>query len=105
MDWINRHNKYSTYESIETIKALQSDEFKFKELFSFNPVIRRNAQKQLSYRLPCRPFFRFLHMYIWCGGFLDGKPGFIYSTLISIYEYFIVLKIKEIKLKEHGISL
>jgi len=99
-DWINRHNKYSTYESIETLKALGENNFKISELFSSNPVIRRNAQKQLSYRLPCRPLFRFLHMYVWCGGFLDGKPGLIYSTLISIYEYFIVLKIKELKAKE-----
>lgn len=105
VDWINRHNKYSTYESIETIKALQSKDFKFTELFSGNPVIRRNAQKQLSYRLPCRPLFRFLHMYFWCEGFLDGKPGLIYSTLISIYEYFIVLKIKEIRLNEKNVTV
>lgn len=104
-DWIERHNKYSTYEAIETIASLKQGDFHIVNIFSKDRIIRRNAQKKLSFRLPCRPIFRFLHMYIWCGGFLDGKPGLIYSTLISIYEYFIVLKVKELAMEEHGLKL
>ncbi|WP_340112520.1 glycosyltransferase family 2 protein [Maribellus mangrovi] len=104
-DWIERHNKYSTYEAIETMSSLESGDFKFKELFSGDRIIRRNAMKKLSFRLPGRPLFRFIHMYIVNRGFLDGKPGFIYSILISIYEYFIVLKVKELKLQQKGKSL
>lgn len=104
-DWIERHNKYSTYESVETMASLTSGDFKFKDLFSKDRIVKRAAQKKLSFRLPCRPLFRFLHMYVWCGGFRDGKPGLIYSSLIAIYEYFIVLKVKEIKLNQRGIKL
>ena len=103
--WIERHKKYSSYEATETIKSLVDGDFRFLDLFSKDRIERRNAQKKLSFRLPCRPLVRFLHIYVWCGGFLDGKPGYIYSRLISIYEYFIVLKVKEERLKRKGISL
>ncbi len=101
-DWLTRHNKYSSYEAIETMRSIKEDEFRFIEIFSFDPVKRRKAMKKLSFRLPFRPLFRFIHMYILNRGFLDGKPGLVYSLLISIYEYFIVLKIKEIKMNEKG---
>ena len=34
-------------------------------------------------------------MVFWRRGFLDGKAGFTYATLQSIYEYFIVVKTRE----------
>jgi glycosyltransferase involved in cell wall biosynthesis len=102
VDWINRHNKYSSFEAIETIRSLGEDTFNFFEIFAKDTVKRRKAMKKLSFRLPGRPLFRFLHMYFIWGGILDGKPGFVYSTLIAVYEYFIVLKVKEIRLSEKG---
>ena len=104
-DWIERHNKYSSYEAEETIKSLKNGDFNWKGLFTKNIIERRNMMKRLSFRLPARPFFRFIQMYFVSGGILDGKPGLIYSFLISIYEYFIVLKRKEIIMKGKGFSL
>ncbi|MDR1683430.1 MAG: glycosyltransferase family 2 protein [Candidatus Symbiothrix sp.] len=104
-DWIERHNKYSSYEAEETIKSLINGDFKIAGLFSKDTIERRNMLKKLSFRLPLRPFFRFIHMYFVSRGFLDGKPGLTYSFLIGIYEYFIVLKVKELKMKEKGIAL
>jgi len=104
-DWINRHNKYSTYEAIETLRSLGEEKLNFSEIFSMDTVKRRKAMKRFSYRLPGRPLFRFIHMYFIWGGILDGRPGFVYSTLISIYEYFIVLKIKELKLLKENKTL
>lgn len=104
-DWINRHNKYSTYEAIETVRSLQSKDLEIAQLFSSNPTVRRNALKKLSFRLPARPLFRFLHMYFISGGVLDGKPGLTYSILIAIYEYFICLKVKEIARYKKGLPM
>ena len=47
--------------------------------------------------MPCRSGLRFLYMYIWRLGFLDGLPGYHYCKLLSIYEYLITLKIREMR--------
>jgi hypothetical protein len=36
-------------------------------------------------------------MYIFLGGFLDGKAGFTWCTLQVFYEYLILLKVWELK--------
>ena len=51
--------------------------------------------KSLSYNLPCRPTLRFFYMYVLRGGFLDGKPGYLYCRLLSAYEFMIVIKMEE----------
>jgi hypothetical protein len=58
---------------------------------------RRFHQKELFYRLPMRPFLKFLILYFGKRGFLDGRAGLTYAALQSIYEYFIVLKTREIE--------
>ena len=54
--------------------------------------------------LPFRPTLRFLYMYFWGRGFLDGRAGFTYCRLLSIYEYMIVLKMREARRRESGLS-
>ena len=57
---------------------------------------RRYHQKELFYRLPARPIAKFLLLYFVKRGFLDGRAGLTYSVLQAIYEYFIVLKSREL---------
>jgi hypothetical protein len=64
--------------------------------FSRDATERRFHQKELFYRLPARPFIKFLLLYIGKKGFLDGSAGFQYAMLQSFYEYMIVLKTKEL---------
>jgi len=71
-------------------------------MFSRDPAARRRALKELSFRLPCRPLLRFVYMYVWCLGFLDGWAGFTYCRLLTIYEYMIVLKMREIRRLQQG---
>ena len=58
---------------------------------------RRFHQKEVFYRLPGRPFIKFFLLYVLKRGFLDGRAGLTYATLQSIYEYFIVLKTRELE--------
>ena len=58
---------------------------------------RRRQLKRLFYRAPFRPAVKFLWLYIAKLGFLDGRAGFRYAVLQSIYEYFITLKLREIR--------
>jgi hypothetical protein len=99
--WVDKHNKYSTNEAIESLRSLRQRNVPWKELFQWkDPSLRRLALKELSFRLPFRGFLRFVYMYLFKAGFLDGVPGYHYCRLLSIYEYLIALKISEIRQQE-----
>ena len=74
----------------------------WRDLFGPDPMLRRKALKQLMYRLPLRPFWMFGVLYFLKLGFLDGRAGFHYAVLRSIYEYFINLKMKELQYRANG---
>jgi hypothetical protein len=68
-----------------------------KALFSNDANERRFHQKEFYYRLPLRPVVMFLLLYVAKRGFLDGRAGLTFVVLRSIYEYMIVLKVKELE--------
>jgi glycosyltransferase involved in cell wall biosynthesis len=103
-EWFDKHNKYSSMEALEGIK-LASAARDGASVFSRDGATRRRAIKHLSFRLPFRPLSKFLYLYLWRLGFLDGRPGLTYCVLQSIYEYQIALKIREIRLRERGRTL
>lgn len=102
-EWLERHNRYSTYEARETMKALRERPVRLANLLSADRHTRRLELKNLSFRMPGRPFLKFLYMYLLQGGVLDGRPGLTYCTLQAIYEYQIVLKVREMKRVERGL--
>jgi glycosyltransferase involved in cell wall biosynthesis len=102
--WITRHNNYSSFEAQQILQNRANQEpFSLPAAFlerDFNR--RRFHQKELFYRLPARPLIKFLLLYILKRGFLDGRPGFAYALLQSIYEAMIVLKVQELELAENS---
>jgi glycosyltransferase involved in cell wall biosynthesis len=94
-EWLDKHNRYSALEAEESIRQIRDGELGWSGLFSRDATERRRALKRLSFRLPLRPFFRFIYMYFIRLGFLDGHAGLTYCSLLAIYEYLIVLKIRE----------
>lgn len=101
-DWLWRHNRYSTYEAEETLRSLRAGDFRFGNLFSGNASVRRQTLKKLSFRIPFRPLQRFLYMYFWRLGLLDGSAGFHYCMLLTFYEYQIVLKTHELRTQQES---
>ncbi|MDC0832671.1 glycosyltransferase family 2 protein [Geitlerinema sp. CS-897] len=98
--WIEKHNRYSTDEAIETLRQLHYGNVRWHELFfGRSEVERRRALKDLSLRLPFRPLVRFVYMYFVLGGLFDGHAGFAWCTLQAFYEYLILLKVDELKRK------
>lgn len=96
--WIDKHNRYSTNEAIETLRQLETGSINWNALFfGRSEVERRRALKDLSLRLPFRPLIRFVYMYFLLGGILDGYPGFTWCVLQAFYEYLILLKVWELK--------
>jgi glycosyltransferase involved in cell wall biosynthesis len=97
--WIAKHNVYSKMEA-QVIAAGQVMNPSWAVALrgkDFNE--RRAHQKAIFYRLPARPVMKFAYMMVARRAFLDGWPGVRYALLQSIYEYFIVLKTKEIQFK------
>jgi len=61
------------------------------------PGVNRRSAKDLSFFPPMRAFIRFLYMYLLRLAILDGRAGFHYAVMISMYEYWIEVKIREIE--------
>jgi hypothetical protein len=72
-------------------------------LLASDRFARRLALKELSFRMPFRPTLKFLWMYVLKRGFLDGRAGYDYCRLQSIYESMIVLKMREIQRHRRGL--
>lgn len=97
--WFAKHNGYSDLEARQiahTPDHARTFEWR-KAFFSRDVTERRKHQKHLYYRLPLRPAIMFLGLYIGKRGFMDGRAGLVFATLRAIYEYMIVLKVKEIR--------
>jgi hypothetical protein len=89
--FVEKHNLYSDWEAQVTL----SDELAPPERdFGW-----RQRLKRWSRYLPCRPLLRFLFVYVWQRGFLDGRAGYYFARLHAEYEFLSVAKTYELRLK------
>ena len=97
--WITKHNTYSTMEAAQSLKIRRGDSKASVRRALFHPDFneRRVHQKEIFYRMPFRPLVRFLYSYVVRLGILDGRAGLTYALLQGFYEYFIVLKTRELE--------
>ncbi len=95
--WIQRHLGYADMEAKTRIEDMGNGiEFSLrKAFFSKDFTEKRFHQKGLFYKMPFRPFIKWIYMMIYRCAFLDGYAGTTYAFLQSIYEYFIVIRTKE----------
>jgi len=102
-DWFAKHNAYSSDEAQAAVASfdLRHPLGRFR-LSALRGSARRRTLRELSYRLPFQPLLRFCYSYLFRGGFLDGHAGFTYCRLLALYEYLIVLKIREIRRRRRG---
>jgi glycosyltransferase involved in cell wall biosynthesis len=98
--WIARHNRYSDMEAIEAMREREEAASRLTSILSRDPNMRREALKTIFYQLPIRPAIKFGYYYLVRMGFLDGRPGLTYSILQAIYEYMIVIKTREARLRQ-----
>ena len=90
--FVEKHNRYSNWEARvaldryvrEARNGLQDDKVGF-----------RRRLKRLSHKLPFRPMLRFLYVYFWQFGFLDGIEGYYFARLHGFYEFLCVVKTRE----------
>jgi glycosyltransferase involved in cell wall biosynthesis len=87
--FIEKHSRYSNWE------ARVAAEGKGGEMLAHEHVDLKRSLKMVARRLPFRPLLRFLYIYIWQKGFLDGREGYYFARLHANYEFLIVAKTYE----------
>jgi glycosyltransferase involved in cell wall biosynthesis len=92
--FVEKHNRYSNWEARVAVdghlKQSAGD-------LSHSRVEVRRRLKLLSQRLPFRPLLRFLYIFIWQRGFLDGRDGYYFARLHATYEFLCVVKTYELR--------
>jgi len=98
-EWFQRHNRYSSQEASEEL--IQQAMFRWRDLVSRDPLVRRQGWKRLGMRVPGRGTLYFLYSYLWRRGFLDGTPGLRYCLMKAIYQQMIGIKKAELRRLTH----
>ena len=88
--FVEKHNRYSNWEAV--VESTSKDE---AGSLQHKGVKGKRLLRSLFRKLPFRPTLRFLYVYLWQGGFLDGWAGFVFSRLHGQYEFLSVVKAKE----------
>jgi len=87
-EWMERHIRYARDEAAVILANRRGSAWRTAvcELWHIDPIRRRRALKIVAACLPMRPALRFLSLYLFSGGFLDGVPGLVYCRLMAQYE-------------------
>jgi len=90
--WIDRHQRYADWKAEQMMK---------KDLIAQGSFEGKRIIEKLGTRTGLlSPLLRFLYHYFIKKGFLDGKPGLIYSFMMSYYQFMIYLYFLEKKNSE-----
>jgi glycosyltransferase involved in cell wall biosynthesis len=90
--FVEKHNRYSNWEARVALTTKASNNGQQKRVPGWRRQLRESSR-----HLPCRPLLRFLYVFIWQKGFLDGIEGYYFARLHAIYEFLIVAKTHELK--------
>jgi glycosyltransferase involved in cell wall biosynthesis len=92
--FIEKHNRYSNWEAqLQVEGALERESTTPQSL----RVRWLRRIKRLTHRLPFRPTLRFLYVYIFQRGFLDGIPGYYFARMHGVYELLSIAKTAELR--------
>ena len=91
--FVEKHNRYSNWEAhVEMDQRLSAG-----GKLQLRKIGLRRIAKTVSHRLPFRPTLRFLYVYFWQRGFLDGIEGYYFARLHAFYEFLCVAKTRELQ--------
>ena len=88
--FVEKHNRYSSWEAHVALAPTMS---------TARPgsIRWRSWMRRWMTWLPFRPLLRFLYVYIWQRGFLDGLAGYYFARLHGCYELLSVAKTYELR--------
>ena len=85
--FVEKHNRYSNWEAIVENSAKDDD-----TALQLEAVKGKRRLRRIFRKLPFRPSLRFLYVYIWQGGILDGWAGYVFARLHAQYEFLSLAK-------------
>jgi glycosyltransferase involved in cell wall biosynthesis len=91
--FVEKHNRYSNWEARVALERSLGTSGHLQ----MGAVGLRRRLKGLSQRLPLRGFLRFLYVYLFQRGFLDGREGYYFARLHGFYEFLSEAKTYELK--------
>lgn len=92
--FLEKHNRYSNWEARVAVDGYLKES---AGSISHGRVGAKRRLKLLSQRLPLRPLLRFLYIFVWQKGFLDGRAGYYFARLHATYEFLCVVKTYELR--------
>ena len=92
--FVEKHNRYSNWEARLQVQGCRQTS---DHALQSKRVRLRRSLKRAARHLPFRPTLRFLYVYLWQGGFLDGRAGYIFARLHATYEFLAVAKAAELR--------
>ncbi len=85
--FVEKHNRYSNWEAtVEHASGSNPRELQHKR------VRTRRFLKKLFQKMPFRPTLRFVYVYLFQMGFLDGWEGYVFARLHGQYEFLSLAK-------------
>jgi glycosyltransferase involved in cell wall biosynthesis len=96
-DYVAKHVHYADLESDEWVKQLlgQTSAAHAEALFRHILRYRQWLRRRVWPHVPGRPLWRFLYMFLFRMGFLDGRAGWHLAMLMANYEFMITLLYRE----------
>jgi hypothetical protein len=92
-DWITKHNRYATWEAEAMTNAMEGA--MAGKLTGTREERRRFLKETVWNRLPFRPFWLFIYLYVIKLGILDGALGFRFCLMHAIFDAFTTAKVWE----------
>jgi glycosyltransferase involved in cell wall biosynthesis len=101
-EWIAKHNRYASLEAqalVATASELAAHEMDAR-LFGTQTQRKRWLRNRVWKRLPplIRPFLYYGYRYVLRGGFLDGRPAFIFHFMQALW-FPLLVDVKYLELK------
>ena len=104
-DWMSKQNRFASaeaYERYQVFKRLHKSS-PIKNILFGDPVQKKRALKEnIWMRLPFQSIIRFVHLYFFRLGFLDGSHGLRFCILWAILEYIILTYYWELRYYKNG---
>ena len=89
--FVEKHNRYSNWEAV--VESSSKDD---ESALQHDGVKGKRRLRRIFRKLPFRPTLRFLYVYLWQGGILDGWPGYVFARLHAQYEFLSLSKAKAV---------
>lgn len=100
--FFKKFNRYTTYQANYMMKFARGEKkIEWRKLFT-HYIYAKSLIKDVWYYLPLAPISRFIYMYFFRLGLLDGRHGFLIAILYSFQDYVSKTKYLEMRGRQPG---